>query len=60
MNPKWRRFAPIGLYLALVAALAATTIYFLQREWTLYLQISLALIVIGAHGSPFRLFGLRL
>ena len=47
MKPKWRRFAPIGLYLALVAALAATTIYFVQREWNLYLQISLALIVIG-------------
>ncbi len=47
MNPKWRRFAPIGLYLALVAALAATTIYFLQREWSLYLLISLALFVIG-------------
>ena len=47
MNPKWRRFAPIGLYLALVAVLASITIYFVQREWNLYLQISLALIVIG-------------
>jgi len=47
MNPKWRRFASIGLWLALVAALAATIIYFVQREWNLYLQISLALFVIG-------------
>ncbi len=47
MNPKWRRFAPIGLYLALVAVLAAITFYFVQREWNLYLQISLVLIVIG-------------
>lgn len=47
MNGKWRRFAPLGLYLALIAALAAVTLYIIQRQWNLYLQISLALVVLG-------------
>ncbi len=47
MNTEWRRFAPYGLYLALVAALAAGIIYIIQREWNLYLQISLGLVVLG-------------
>jgi ABC-type uncharacterized transport system involved in gliding motility auxiliary subunit len=47
MKRDWRRFAPIGLYLALAAALASVGLYIIQREWNLYLQISLGLIVIG-------------
>lgn len=47
MNPKWRRFAPLGLYLALLAGLTAISLYIVQREWNIWLQISLALFVIG-------------
>jgi ABC-type uncharacterized transport system involved in gliding motility auxiliary subunit len=47
MKPQWRRFAPVGLYLALIAALASIGIYFVQRQMTLALQISLGLIVVG-------------
>ena len=47
MDSKWRRFAPLGLYLALLAGLTAIGLYFVQREWNLALQISLALFVIG-------------
>jgi ABC-type uncharacterized transport system involved in gliding motility auxiliary subunit len=47
MKQTWRRFAPIGLWLALIAALAAGVLYILQREWNLYLQICLALVIIG-------------
>jgi len=47
MKPAWRRFAPVGLYLALFAALAALGLYVVQRQMTLALQISLGLIVFG-------------
>jgi gliding motility-associatede transport system auxiliary component len=47
MKPQWRRFAPIGLYLALIAALFSIGLYVVQRQMTLALQISLGLIVIG-------------
>lgn len=47
MNTKWRRYAPWGLYLTLAALLAAVVLYIIQREWNLYLQISLALAVAG-------------
>ena len=47
MKPQWRRFAPFGLWLALAAAVASITLYILQREWNLPLQVSLGLIVIG-------------
>lgn len=47
MDVKWRRFAPLGLYFSLLAALTATGLYIVQREWNLELQISLAFIVIG-------------
>jgi ABC-type uncharacterized transport system involved in gliding motility auxiliary subunit len=47
INPGWRRFAPLGLYLAGLAALASIGLYIVQRQWNLYLQISLGLVVIG-------------
>ncbi len=47
MDSKRRRFAPFGLYLALLAGLTAIGLYIVQREWNLALQISLALFVIG-------------
>ncbi len=47
MKPEWRRFAPIGLYLSLIAALASIGLYIVQREFNLYLQICLGLIIVG-------------
>jgi len=47
MKPEWRRFAVFGLYLALLAALVALGLFIIQREWNLYLQISLAIILLG-------------
>jgi ABC-type uncharacterized transport system involved in gliding motility auxiliary subunit len=47
MDSKWRRLAPFGLYLALLAGLAAIGLYIVQREWNLALQICLALVVLG-------------
>lgn len=47
MNPKLRRLAPIGLYLALIAAVVSAGLYIVQREWNLYLQISLGCILLG-------------
>jgi hypothetical protein len=47
MDTKWRRFAPLGLYLALASAVAAGVLFIIQREWNIYLQVSLGLIVIG-------------
>jgi hypothetical protein len=54
MKSNLRRFAPIGLYLALLAALAAVSLYIIQREWNLYLQISLGLVLVGLAILPFR------
>ncbi len=47
MNLKYRRFAPLGLYIALLGVIAAVSLYIIQREWNLYLQISLGVIVLG-------------
>ncbi len=44
---KLRRFAPFGLYLALLAALASFGQYVVLHKWDLPLQISLGLIVLG-------------
>lgn len=42
-----KRFAPIGLYVAILAALVSGGLYIVQRSFNLPLQISLALIVVG-------------
>jgi len=47
MKPEWRRFAPIGLYIALIAIVISIGLYIVQREFNLYLQISLGFILIG-------------
>jgi ABC-type uncharacterized transport system involved in gliding motility auxiliary subunit len=47
MKPGWRRLAIIGLYLAGIATLVSLGLYIIQRQMSLALQISLALIVIG-------------
>ncbi|MEJ2600020.1 MAG: GldG family protein [Anaerolineales bacterium] len=47
MRSSWRRFAPFGLYLSGLAAVASAGLYIVQREWNLPLQICLGLIVIG-------------
>lgn len=47
MKSEWRRFAQIGLWLSLAAAIASLVLYILQRQWNLPLQILLGLVVIG-------------
>ena len=47
MKRDWRRFAPIGFYLAIIAAVIAIGLYIVFREFNLSLQISLAVIVLG-------------
>ena len=47
MNPQWRRYAPIGLYLSLVALLVAGGFYIVQHSFTLPIQISLGIVVLG-------------
>jgi len=42
-----QRFAPLGLALALLAALVSAGLFIVQRAWNLPLQISLVLIVVG-------------
>jgi ABC-type uncharacterized transport system involved in gliding motility auxiliary subunit len=47
MNPQWKRYAPIGLYLSLLAALIAGGFYIVQHSFTLPIQISLGIVVLG-------------
>jgi ABC-type uncharacterized transport system involved in gliding motility auxiliary subunit len=47
MNPKWRRFAPIALIIALAAFLASVGLFVVQSEWNRALQISLGITLIG-------------
>jgi ABC-type uncharacterized transport system involved in gliding motility auxiliary subunit len=47
MKTDLRRFAPIGLWVALAALIASAVLYFVQRQFTLALQICLALIPLG-------------
>jgi ABC-type uncharacterized transport system involved in gliding motility auxiliary subunit len=47
MNPQWRRYAPIGLYLALLALLVAAGFYIVQHSFSLSIQISLGIVVLG-------------
>jgi ABC-type uncharacterized transport system involved in gliding motility auxiliary subunit len=47
MKSNLKRFAPFGLYLSGLAGLAAIVLYFLQRSFSLAIQICLVLVVIG-------------
>lgn len=47
------RYAPIGLYLAILAAVVSAGLYIVQREWNLALQISLGMIVVGLAAFTF-------
>jgi ABC-type uncharacterized transport system involved in gliding motility auxiliary subunit len=47
MRTRLNRFAPLGLYLSLLALLVSLGLYVVQREWNLYIQISLGLFIIG-------------
>jgi len=42
-----QRLAPFGLYLAALAALVGVILFIIQREWNLYLQICLVVVVLG-------------
>jgi ABC-type uncharacterized transport system involved in gliding motility auxiliary subunit len=54
MKAEWRKHAPIGLYIALVAALASLGLYIVRREFDLYLQIGLLVFILGL--ASFVLF----
>lgn len=47
MQPDKRRYAPLGLVLALLAALAAGGLYIVQREFSIPVRVSLGLIAVG-------------
>lgn len=47
MNSNWRRFAPIGLYIAGLALLVAVGFFVIQGEFNRAVQISLGVSVIG-------------
>jgi len=47
MKTRTQRLAPFGLILAGLAALGAVVLYIVQREFSLAIQISLALVLIG-------------
>ena len=47
MKPELNKFAPIGLVLALVALIAAGVFFILNKSFSLQVQISLALVVVG-------------
>lgn len=47
MNKNYKKFAPAGLYLSLVAAIVAFGIYIIQRQFNLALQIALGVVVLG-------------
>jgi ABC-type uncharacterized transport system involved in gliding motility auxiliary subunit len=46
-NHKWAKYAPVGLYISIIAALVSLGLYIVQREWNLALQISISLIIAG-------------
>ena len=53
MKPEWRRFAPIGFYIAVAALFITAGLYVVFREFNLYMQIGTAIIVLGIAVSVF-------
>lgn len=47
MNNPLKKYAPIGLYISLIAAIATAGFYIVQRKFNLPVQISLGLMIIG-------------
>jgi len=47
MKRGWNRFAPIGLYLALAALLSSLGFYIVQHTFSLGVQISLGILILG-------------
>ncbi len=47
MNKDFKKFAPAGLYLSLIAAAVSLGLYVVERKISLPLQISLGIIVLG-------------
>jgi ABC-type uncharacterized transport system involved in gliding motility auxiliary subunit len=47
INRKWNRFALIGLYISILAALISIGLYIVQRQWNLALQISIGIFIVG-------------
>lgn len=47
MNQNFKKFAPVGLYLSLIAAVVALGLYIVQRQFNLPLQIALGVVVLG-------------
>jgi ABC-type uncharacterized transport system involved in gliding motility auxiliary subunit len=47
MNPKYRKYAVIGLYVALAAGIAALGLYIVYKQFNLGVQAALGFIVIG-------------
>ncbi len=47
MKIEARKLAPIGLYLSLIAAVASIALFIIFRQFNIWLQISLGLIVVG-------------
>lgn len=47
MNTRWSRFAPLGLYLAATSAIVSMGLYIVLQTFSLPLQISLGMIIIG-------------
>lgn len=47
MNPKYRKFGVIGLYVALAAGLTALGLYIVFKQFNLAVEVALAFIIIG-------------
>jgi ABC-type uncharacterized transport system involved in gliding motility auxiliary subunit len=47
MKKDWRKLAPVSLYLSIAAALVSMGLYFIRRDFDIYLQISLGVFVLG-------------
>lgn len=47
MKSEWRKFAPYGIYISLIAAFVALGFYIVQRSFNLPVQICLGIVVCG-------------
>ena len=53
MKPELRRYAPVGLLVALLAIVAAAVFYILYREFNLQVKISLGIFILGLAAFAF-------